>query len=292
MYLNWYHNFFQVAKDIGVSNNFEPKTKVRFMHRDEFPNTKVLEDFGSPSKVFRNLFSGVIPVPDMFLYMYSVIDLLGTPMAESRFRDLLSVNGFASTKYYATNRSVRMFDEYLAKTFGVSSYELAARTFKTFVEYGAYCPQPLYQALIGDCYRFFLLNLEVELQKLNVNIQMNCQAKSLVLDKNGVAGVVFERLPKGYNPSLRERIDKIVRRIADGRLVEENRLVPDRHKDRGSRNPRRSAQSLQDRGTSGSSPFRTRRSRSSSDRICSIEISAWGKARSCTACRWPRSICI
>jgi len=49
-----------------------------------------------------------------------------------------------------------MYDEYLAKTFAVASYESSAKSFQTFMEYGAYCPEPLYWALKGDCYNYFL----------------------------------------------------------------------------------------------------------------------------------------
>jgi zeta-carotene desaturase len=155
MFLNWYHNFWQIAKEIGAEDQFTPLTKIKFLERGDFPNMKELVNFGSPSTVLTNLLSGVLPVPHMFLYMYSVLDLLSTPMRDS-FRDLISVNGFASTKPYATEESVRMYDEYLAKTFAIASYESSAKTFRTFLQYGTFCPDPLYLALKGDCYNHFL----------------------------------------------------------------------------------------------------------------------------------------
>src|SRR5437667_1623488 len=59
----------------------------------------------------KNLFSGVLPLTDMFLYMYSIVDLLSTPMPEkeSRYHDLISINAFSSTKPYSTQLSVSMY---------------------------------------------------------------------------------------------------------------------------------------------------------------------------------------
>jgi len=80
-----------------------------------------------------------------------VLDLLGTPMTGDKYRDLISINEFAATKPYSSEASAGMYDEYLAKTFAVASYESSQNRFQTFMEYGAYCPEPLYWALKGDC---------------------------------------------------------------------------------------------------------------------------------------------
>ena len=173
MYLNWYHNFWDTAQDIGAAENFEPWTKVRFLKQGEFPNMTALDNFGSLATVFQNLFSGVIPPQDMFLYMYSIIDLLSTPMNRDSFRDLISVNGFAGTKPYSTDTSVSMFDRYLAKTFAVASYRTSAKTFQTFLEYGAFDPAPLYYLANGNCYTKFLEPLENKLTELGVTIVLN-----------------------------------------------------------------------------------------------------------------------
>ena len=37
MFLNWYHNFWQIADEIGAVDDFIPLTKVKFMRRGEFP---------------------------------------------------------------------------------------------------------------------------------------------------------------------------------------------------------------------------------------------------------------
>jgi zeta-carotene desaturase len=205
MFLNWYHNFWQIAKDIGVADRFAPMTSVKFMHEGEFPHMKELENFGSLRSIPQNLHSGVLPMADMFLYMYSVLDLLGTSMKGEKYRDLISVNEFAATKPYASEASAGMYDEYLAKTFAVASYESSAKSFQTFMEYGAYCPEPLYWALKGDCYNHFLRFWESKLAELKVKINFSHNAVAINLGKdNRVSEVIFEKLQRDFSPSLSE----------------------------------------------------------------------------------------
>jgi hypothetical protein len=143
----------------------------------------------------------------MFLYMYSVVDLLGTRISgESHYRELLSVNAFASTKPYATEASVSMYDEYLAKTFAIASYESSVKSFQTFMEYGAYCPDPLYWALKGDCYNHFLRKLLLRIQRLGVDVQFNHNASQVIFDDRGrAAALLFTGYDENFSPSMSER---------------------------------------------------------------------------------------
>ena len=204
MFLNWYHNFFEIADAIGVRDEFLALERVKFLREGDFPRMTELVNFGALSTVPQNLLSGVLSIPDMFLYMYSVIDLLGTPMKQNRYQDLISVNAFASTRPYATEASVGMYDEYLAKTFAIASYLTSAKTFQTFLEYGAYSPTPLYWALIGDSFNKFLHPLQLRLEQLGVKFNFNHQATELALDADGnVSSVTFEKL-HDFSPSLSE----------------------------------------------------------------------------------------
>jgi zeta-carotene desaturase len=205
MFLNWYHNFQVIARDIGAATNFVPMDNVKFLHAGHFPHMNELVNFGSLASVPQNLISGVLPFPDMLLYMYSVLDLLSTPMEHNRYRDDISVNGFASTRPYATDTSVSMYDEYLAKTFAVASYLTSVKSFQTFVEYGSYHPVPLYWALNGDSYNKFLSLLQSKLTELGVTFRFSREARAMTLgpDRN-VNNVTFWVVDTKFNPSHSE----------------------------------------------------------------------------------------
>jgi len=205
MFLNWYHNFQVIARDIGAADNFVPKHNVKFLHAGRFPHMNKLVNFGSLASVPQNLFSGVLPFPDMLLYMYSVLDLLSTPMQRDRHSDDISVNGYASTRPYSTETSVSMYDEYLAKTFAVASYLTSVKSFQTFVEYGAYRPVPLYWALNGDSYTKFLSLLQAKLVGLGVTFRFGREARAMTLDQAGnVNNVTFWVVDTKFNPSHSE----------------------------------------------------------------------------------------
>jgi zeta-carotene desaturase len=204
MFLNWYHNFFEIVDSIDMRHEFVALERVRFLRAGDFPKMTELVNFGDLSTVAQNLLSGVLSVPDMFLYMYSVIDLLGRSMEQDRYRDLISVNAFASTRLYATEASVGMYDEYLAKTFAIASYLTSAKTFQTFLEYGAYSPKPLYWALVGDSRNKFLHPLQTKLEKMGVKVDLDCQVTRLNFGPDGnVSSVTFEPC-KDFDPSLSE----------------------------------------------------------------------------------------
>jgi zeta-carotene desaturase len=222
MFLNWYHNFWRIADDIGARKGFVPLTRVLFLDRNEFPRMRQLVNFGSLAAIPQNLLSGVLPISDMLLYMYSVLDLLSTPMGQSRYRDLISVNGFASTRPYATEASVKLYDEYLAKTFAITSYQSSAKTFQTFLEYGTYCPDPLYWALTGNSYEMFLRLFEDKLHRLNVRFERHHEAIKLELDGKGNVSSIIFRNTRDFNPSLSEMSTELA--IKNRLLVEEETL--------------------------------------------------------------------
>src|SRR5258707_11160102 len=58
MFLNWYHNFFEIAETIGVRDEFSPLERVRFLRAGAFPKMTELVNFGDLSTVPQNLFSG------------------------------------------------------------------------------------------------------------------------------------------------------------------------------------------------------------------------------------------
>jgi len=202
LFLNWYHNFFALADEINARKHFTPLKSVKFLRQGQFPQYKELVNFGSLATIPQNLFSGVLPIPDMFLYMYSVIDFLGKPMKQDKYRDLISVNAFASTKLYATERSVSLYDEYLAKTFAIASYLTSAKSFQTFIQYNSYCPDPMYWALDGDSCNRFLAPLEAKLKQLGAKFSMGHHVERLVLNGDGrVSRIKYRKFTKKHEYS-------------------------------------------------------------------------------------------
>src|ERR1700760_598218 len=79
MYLEWYANFWALLKDATNQRkevNFEPFHTVRQLSKKEFPNFASLTDMYSPWHMIQNMFSGIGPPAEMFVFGYASIDLL------------------------------------------------------------------------------------------------------------------------------------------------------------------------------------------------------------------------
>ena len=78
MFGEWYDNFWHLVEDLGLSRerDFEQRPTFALLKAGEFPNLKLLTNNGSAASALANLTSGIIPVPDMFLAAYSVLDIL------------------------------------------------------------------------------------------------------------------------------------------------------------------------------------------------------------------------
>jgi hypothetical protein len=213
MFLNWYHNFWNLVKDVGIEKDesFTPLTQCGHL----FPGKgtpserlRVLTNFGSMRYVLDNLFSDVAPIPDMLLWAYSIIDLLAEPFQATGFLDQASVNGFMRSRWYATDRGAELNDYVLTKAFAVPSYLTSARAYKSFNKYSVYDPEPLLWVLKGNTYEFLFARIERKLSELGCNVITGQQVSALRLNGKRIEGVICEasdvfRRPKDDQPLSR-----------------------------------------------------------------------------------------
>lgn len=163
MFVNWYYNFWQIVYDIGAQDNFAPRTTYKVLHPGEFPQMRELVNVGSPGGLWRNLFSGVAPAPDMFIYLYSMLDLLATPLHRRRFLDEISVNGFMHSRPYATPRAAELHEKLWETVWAIPSYGSSATAYQTFLKYGYRVPTPMMWLLKGNKYEFLMKPMETKL---------------------------------------------------------------------------------------------------------------------------------
>src|SRR6185503_4699797 len=101
MFTNWYLNTWDIVDELNLRRNFTPRSAFRFLKRGH-TKTEQMVDPGWIGTFWQNLFSGVASPPDVFVFMYSLIDLLSTPIHRDDFLDLYSVNAFMRARPYAT----------------------------------------------------------------------------------------------------------------------------------------------------------------------------------------------
>jgi len=189
MYLNWYHNFWQLVKDVGVdkARSFSPRTRLCHLRPGKTPLAQrlvTMTNVGAPEHAWDNLLSGLASVPDMFLWAYSTVDLLSSAINPGEFLSFDSVNGFMRSRWYATDRAAELHQYTLAKAFAVPSYFTSARSYKAFIKFGCRRPDPLLWVLNGNTHDWLFSPLEKRLRALGCRIRTGCKVNKLVTEKN------------------------------------------------------------------------------------------------------------
>ena len=189
MFLNWYHNFWRVLEDLGVrrSQRFSPKTQLGHL----FPGTtpvlqrlRALTEFGSVEQLGKNLVSGVASVPDIFLWFYSLVDMVSQPLSSRRSLDYISVNSFMSSRWYATEASTQLHQYVLSKAFAVPPYLSSALAYRYFMEYGMPEPHPMLWVLDGNSYEHLFQAFESALTPPQCTIRRGQCITCIELDKD------------------------------------------------------------------------------------------------------------
>jgi uncharacterized protein with NAD-binding domain and iron-sulfur cluster len=149
MYLNWYHNFWALMRDIGSIDRFEPMTDINHLVPDpDAPALRAVNP-GSPWTAVQNMMSGVSPPADVFLGSMSMLDLLATRDSDIHRLDQMSVEAFLLDQPYTTPDSRKASHRVLAKAFAAPSAMASAGTYRSFLKYGARLPEPTMWLLDG-----------------------------------------------------------------------------------------------------------------------------------------------
>jgi Flavin containing amine oxidoreductase len=197
MFLNWFHNFWDIVDELELRDRFEPRMSLKYLRRGGFPNFAELSNVGSIGSFWSNVFSGVLPVPDMLIYNYSLIDLIAEPIHRGEFLDQYSVNGFMRSRLYATDAAALHHQRTLAKAFACPSYLTSASTYKSFIKYGFRQPDPMMWVLRGNCQEHFHDHLRRRLERHGdrFRLDLKTRADRLHLDASGrIASVELSRL--------------------------------------------------------------------------------------------------
>ena len=150
MYLNWYHNFWELMNEIGIGPNFEPMPITNFIRRDQPGRRYQLNNLGSPRTTLQNLCSGVVGPADMFLYGYSLFDLISRPDRRPRRMDDTSVYAFMTSLPYITDAAMSGSTRTLAEAFACPSYLSSAKSYRALLRYGFRLPEPSMWLLKGN----------------------------------------------------------------------------------------------------------------------------------------------
>jgi hypothetical protein len=133
MYLNWYHNFWNIVDAVGVRVSFLPPPVtgyLRPMSKGQPARSMETADVGT---TLQNMFSGLRCRPDMYIYYiygYSLLDLVAMPARQHERLQDTSVLAFMNSRGYMTDEAMSVQQDTLAKAVAAPSFLTASSNFR------------------------------------------------------------------------------------------------------------------------------------------------------------------
>ena len=173
MYLDWYANFWSLLQDATKQRKeagFEPFSSVKQLSKRQFPHFASLTDMYSPWHMIQNMFSGVGPPADMFVFGYASIDLLAEKYNPTITLNNVDVNAFLNTRPYMTQTASDAFDSFITRVWAIPSYLASAPDFRRYLEYSVLRPRPAFWLPTGSAFKRVIDPLVKAVEALGVNI--------------------------------------------------------------------------------------------------------------------------
>jgi hypothetical protein len=196
MYLEWYHNFWALLESVThqrKEESFEPFSSVKQLSKGAYPHFATLTDMYSPWHLLQNLFSGVGPPADMFVFGYASIDLLAAGYNPFIDLDNVDVNAFLNTRPYMTRAASDAFDSFITRVWALPSYLASAPDFRRYLRYCLLNPTPAFWLPTGSGYTTVVEPIVNELQALGVNIVPTTQITAVTCEHGRVTEIEVER---------------------------------------------------------------------------------------------------
>lgn len=164
---DWYVNIWKLVDELGIRDNFVGIDEISELRAGKFPSFATLRNIASLKYAWRNLTSGFMPVPDMFLFFYAVLDLASQPYRLRLPLDHTSVAGFLGSRFYATEGLEQRFQELVLKAITAPGYNVSAMTVRKVVRFWLKSPSPLVRILRGNMQTYFIEPIQNKLQELS-----------------------------------------------------------------------------------------------------------------------------
>jgi hypothetical protein len=208
MFLSWYHNFWAMLADAGVSRDqaFVPIEKVAQLRRGEYPSFTTTTNGYSPRHMLGNLFSGMGPPADMFLFWYGTVDLLAERLNPTMRLDDVSVQGFLQARPYITTRAAKATDNFITMVWAIPAYQASAEDYREYLAYSvsSYKPPCL---LARDSAAETMINpLAAALERAGVEVVLNTGITSVSASNGRVHEIALARGEETWTEDVDELI--------------------------------------------------------------------------------------
>jgi hypothetical protein len=196
MYNNWYHNFWSLLADVRKERReelFEPFSTVKQLRRGQYPKFRDLTDAYSPWHLLRNMFAGVGPPADMFVFAYASMDLLAERLNPTMPLEEVSVNGFLQGRPYMTEEAAAAYNSAITTIWALPGHLTSAEDYRTYLAYCFADPEPSYWLPRGAALEQVVRPLERALQDAGVTLERSTQVARVAVEQGRVREIGLQR---------------------------------------------------------------------------------------------------
>ena len=252
MFSNFYVNFWDIVqndlglrRDLSEQSDFAARDSMKFITRDG--GCSVMRNPASldPQALWGDLMTGMggTSAPDMYLYLYSMVDLIAQPF-HVRGRLGQSVNGFVQSRPCATPQVASLHDAVVMLIWSIHATATSAVSYQNFYQHTFGNVTPLLWLLRGSLQEKLIGPLEAKLRSLGCTIHTEHSLHSVTLGGAGVERIELvkasydyatHKVSRGDEPIEAEPFDHLVLAVPPGAL---GRLANTGHHDLTDKLPR------------------------------------------------------
>jgi hypothetical protein len=220
MFLSWYHNFWKLLEDANVDRDeaFLPLSSVKQLGRSEYPKFGGLTNGYSPRYALQNLFSGVGPAADMFVFWYATVDLLAERFNPTILLDDVSVTGFLQARPYMTERAAKACDSFITMVWAIPAYLASAEDYRSYLAYSVTSYKPPFLLAKGPAGKQVIAPLIAAMEANQVEIHTETEITSVAcadgrVTEIGLRHTAFNRESyewQGRSEEWTEAVDDLV----------------------------------------------------------------------------------
>jgi hypothetical protein len=188
----WYRNVRSLLREIGAERSLIDLDRFKVLVKGDYPRFYTFHQFWPPTNAVRNIFSGLLPWPQLLLAFYFVVDIQSQPWRYRGFLDHLSVNGFLNSRFYASSAMAEFLQFTALQASSIPNYELSTMSSQQVARAWMRTPAPLFSILDGNLQEKLISPFERVLRRLGTDIRLRTRVKRLEMQHGLVSGLVLE----------------------------------------------------------------------------------------------------
>jgi phytoene dehydrogenase-like protein len=207
----YYLNTWKIIDELGIRNNFVPIPNFNQLKAGEYPHIETLVNFASASTFWKNLTSGFEPFSSMFIFYYTMLDLMSRRDGTKFTLDEVSVEGFIYARFYKDSASDILLREMLLKAASAAPDNLSAMTLKRILSLWVKYPVPSYYIPANSLQQSFISPLEQRLRDKGCQIHFNHWLEKIHVSDGKVSRLSL--VDKINNQPVEVEIDRLIMAI-------------------------------------------------------------------------------